>query len=123
MLERPVLEKNSAAELTSSEPLLKWTGGKRWLARSVTEMLRSTSFSRYFEPFCGGAAVFFHLRPARAVLSDTKAELINCYKQIKLYPEKVLAELRQWDNSSDAYHAVRQSRHAPPQSGRPESFT
>jgi DNA adenine methylase len=110
VLETRVLEKSSVPEPASNEPLLKWTGGERWLAPTVVEMLRATSFSRYFEPFCGGAAVFFHLHPTRAVLSDTNAELINCYEQIKLYPQKVIAALRKWENSSDAYYAVRESR-------------
>lgn len=73
-------------------------------------MLRTATFSRYFEPFCGGAAVFFHLRPPRAVLSDTNAELINCYMEVKHRPEAVISALRQWENSSDSYYLVRESR-------------
>lgn len=110
MLETPVFEKVLGSKSSRGEPLLKWTGGKRWLAPTLAEMLRTSSFSRYFEPFCGGAAVFFHLQPARAVLSDTNAELINCYMQVKHRPEGVITALRQWENSSERYYAVRKSQ-------------
>ena len=39
-------------------PFLKWAGGKRWLAASHN-LLLPTSFKRYYEPFLGGAAIFY----------------------------------------------------------------
>lgn len=64
------------------KPFIKWAGGKRWLLES--EQLRLPQFDgRYFEPFLGGAAVFFHLTPARAVLSDVNPKLINAYRAVQ----------------------------------------
>jgi DNA adenine methylase len=63
-------------------PLIKWAGGKRRLLKHILPLL-PTTFNTYYEPFAGGAALFFHIRPNVAVLSDTNAELINMYEQVR----------------------------------------
>jgi hypothetical protein len=54
-------------------PFLKWAGGKRQLLSHI-EALVPERIDTYFEPFLGGAAVFFWLaargRFRRAVLAD-----------------------------------------------------
>jgi DNA adenine methylase len=108
MLERSVPQIYSdRLSKSSGAPLLKWAGGKRWLAPRLVEMISRVTFSRYYEPFCGGAALFFQLAPKRAVLSDTNTELINCYRQIKNDPESVISALRSFRNSEGSYYAVR----------------
>jgi DNA adenine methylase len=74
-------------------PFLKWPGGKRWLAKTIAEIIGEPS-GTYYEPFLGGGAVFFHLRPAKAVLSDRNGELIGVYRQIKSNLEDVLDAMR-----------------------------
>jgi DNA adenine methylase len=98
-----VLGKNSA------EPLLKWTGGKRWLIPTVRRLVLN-SCGTYFEPFVGGAAIFFNLQPTKAVLSDKNEELINCYIQVRDNPDKVVSELSKLRNTEEQYYAVRASR-------------
>jgi DNA adenine methylase len=93
-----------------NEPLLKWTGGKRWLAPDLAAALNDVDFGRYYEPFCGGAALFFRLAPRKATLSDTNAELINCYMQIKEAPRSVIAALEQYKNSEADYYKIRDLR-------------
>ncbi len=108
MSERRVSPKDfSRASESSSAPLLKWAGGKRWLAPRLVEMISDLRFRRYFEPFCDGAALFFQLAPKRAILSDTNVDLINCYQQIKSDPEAVIAALRRFKNSEQNYYAIR----------------
>ncbi len=63
-------------------PFLKWAGGKRWLAQGYNELFPA-EFGRYLEPFLGSGAVFFHLQPTKALLSDKNAQLINLYAQIR----------------------------------------
>ena len=110
MLEPSVpLSRNTVLPI-GSEPLLKWAGGKRWLAPSLGEMISRARFTRYFEPFCGGAALFFQLAPTRAVLSDINGDLINCYRQIKTDPESVITALRRLRNSENDYYAIRGMR-------------
>jgi DNA adenine methylase len=48
---------------------------------------------RYFEPFAGGAAMFFALRPRRAALGDINDSLCNMYEAVRDDVESVIAEL------------------------------
>jgi DNA adenine methylase len=91
-------------------PLLKWAGGKRWLAPQLVEIISRTTFARYFEPFCGGAALFFQLAPKQSILSDTNKDLINCYKQIRDDPEAVIVALRRHKNTERDYYSIRDMR-------------
>lgn len=100
---------NGSSQL-SPVPLLKWAGGKRWLAPQLVDVLSCLPFGRYYEPFCGGAALFFQLAPKRATLSDTNRDLINCYKQIRDDPEAVIAALRRHKNTKRYYYAIRGTR-------------
>ena len=63
-------------------PFLKWVGGKTQLLEQLQPLLPPT-FRRYFEPFVGGGAVYFHLQPEEAIISDLNAELINAYRVVK----------------------------------------
>lgn len=76
------------------QPFLKWPGGKRWLLPTLIEIASSFDFNIYREPFLGGGALFFALRPSHAVLSDVNADLINTYRQVK-YKSKQLIEILQ----------------------------
>src|SRR5262245_12632437 len=73
-------------------PIVKWVGGKSKLVPELMRRLPS-SFRRYFEPFAGGAALFFHLAPRAAVLSDVNGELISLYRAVRDNVEAVIAEL------------------------------
>jgi DNA adenine methylase len=70
------------------ETFLKWAGGKRWLV-SQHERLFPLVFGRYVEPFLGSGAVFFHLNPERAILSDSNADLINTYRALQSHPDRI----------------------------------
>jgi len=90
------------------DPLLKWPGGKRALLRNLLALVPG-QFGRYFEPFLGGGALFFALRPHEAFLSDLNKELIECYVAVRDYPEQVIQHLRSWPNSRHVYYSVRRS--------------
>ncbi len=74
-----------SSENMSALPFLKWPGGKRWAAPHIVEIIRKYLTGTYYEPFLGGGAVFFHLRPERAVLSDINDDLINTYSVEKFF--------------------------------------
>jgi DNA adenine methylase len=63
-------------------PFLKWAGGKRWLTSYYPDLFPHT-FGRYVEPFLGGGAVFFHLKPKVSVLSDFNVNLVHTYDQVR----------------------------------------
>ncbi len=89
-----------------SAPLIKWPGGKRAIARQIASVFPAT-FGNYFEPFVGGAALFFLLQPSRSVLSDKNEELINLYIQVRDHPIEVIDILTQFDNDKDQYYKIR----------------
>jgi len=90
-------------------PVVKWVGGK---GRLLPELARRapTSYRSYHEPFVGGGALFFHLAPRAAHLSDTNAELIGCYQAVKSDVEGVIAALARHraEHSEAYYYAVRE---------------
>lgn len=67
-----------------ARPFLKWAGGKAKLCPEFEKRgLFPAKFETYHEPFVGAGAVFFHLRPAKAVLTDMNEELIATYIAIR----------------------------------------
>lgn len=87
-------------------PFLKWAGGKSQLLGQLRARIPK-SFDRYFEPFLGGGALFFALRPARGVLSDVNREIIDCYTAVRDDVTDLVAALRDHRYDSKHYYAVR----------------
>jgi DNA adenine methylase len=81
-----------------AKPFLKWAGGKRQLLPTLRRFY-PRQFNTYFEPFLGSAAVFFdlhasgHFKGRRAVLTDSNADLIACYRAVRDSTDEVLTEL------------------------------
>lgn len=74
-------------------PVIKWAGGKTRLLDELVARAPA-SFGRYFEPFAGGAALFFRLAPTRAVLNDANVDLIQMYRTLAAHPARVIAKFR-----------------------------
>lgn len=89
-------------------PFLKWAGGKRWLIAG--DLLPTPDvFERYVEPFVGSGAVFFHLRPKKALLADLNGELICLYKIIRDRPADLWSSMQSHQNRhcKDYYYKIR----------------
>ncbi|MEI2462363.1 DNA adenine methylase [Mycoplasmopsis felis] len=64
------------------KPFLKWVGGKTQLLNKVNELIPK-DFNTYIEPFVGGGAVLFNIKPENFIINDVNSELINLYQVIK----------------------------------------
>ncbi|AKT36347.1 DNA adenine methylase [Chondromyces crocatus] len=94
-----------------ARPFLKWAGGKGQLLEQYRPFFPKR-FGRYFEPFMGGAAVFFHLRASAAgslgaALTDINEELVNCYRVVRDDVEALIRGLKGHPYDRDHYYAVR----------------
>lgn len=89
-----------------SRPLLKWAGGKTQLLNDIRPKLPK-KFGRYIEPFVGGGALFFALRPGQSVIADSNPELINLYRAVAENVDAVIADLRTYQNSEEVFYATR----------------
>lgn len=114
------------AEHHAAQPFLKWAGGKGALIGDLVRHAGArvlTERGRYFEPFAGGAALFWRLdamdRRPGAVLSDANEELVTCYRAIRDNVEDVIVELAykqelytslSTKNRAALYYRVRDSR-------------
>jgi DNA adenine methylase len=93
-----------------SQPL-RWVGGKRQLLPAILARLPAR-IDTYYEPFAGGAAVFFALARAgrfkRAVLGDTNERLLNAYIQLRNFTGDVIALLRKHEKRNSEEYFYRQ---------------
>lgn len=63
-------------------PIVKWSGGKKDEIKQFIQHV-PTDIDTYLEPFIGGGALFFHLRPIKSAISDVHVELVDFYNSIK----------------------------------------
>ena len=88
------------------KPFLKWVGGKRQLIPEIVKYIPD-SYNHYFEPFMGGAALFFDQMPAQVTLSDVNEELVNAYKQVQTNPDGLISCLKQHRYEETYYYQIR----------------
>lgn len=93
------------------KPFLRWAGGKTWLTNQIHSFIPK-KINNYFEPFLGGAAMFFFLRSNGIIindcfLSDANEELINTYNVLKNNPTELIDILRQHNNTEADYYNIR----------------
>ncbi len=105
-------EPRNVEYVIQTTPLLKWVGGKRGLIKHYDKFF-PISFNRYYEPFFGGGAVYFHLlskgRIQKAKLSDINKELLNVYTVIKTSVEALIRELKsgKYVNDKEVFYNIR----------------
>lgn len=87
-------------------PILQWAGGKTQLLGKILPKIPK-SYGRFIEPFIGGGAVFFAVRPENGIIADINPELINLYKTIASDVKGVISHLSQYKNTEDDFYNVR----------------
>lgn len=100
MLERAIMIK----------PVVKWAGGKGQLLTKIHELLPK-KFNHYYEPFVGGGALLFSIKPTKASVNDVNDELISVYQCLlnKTLLEELIQklEVHQNNHSHDYYYQIR----------------
>ncbi|MDR0669854.1 MAG: DNA adenine methylase [Treponema sp.] len=92
------------------KPYLKWAGGKRQLLSDIKKYLpENINTYTYFEPFVGGGAVLFELRPQKAVINDFNSQLMLTYAVIKENVEELIDVLKEYGgkNSEKNFYEIR----------------
>ena len=101
----------SPQTLTTEQPLrpfLKWAGGKQRLIDQYQEYFPDfDDINRYYEPFIGSGAIFFHYQPETAVLAERNETLMEVYRAVQQDVEAVIKALRVHYNDSDYFYEVR----------------
>lgn len=89
-----------------AKPILKWAGGKTQMLGELMPRVPKT-YGRYIEPFFGGGALFFSLKPENAIIADSNPELINMYIQVAHHVDDVIECLQKYENTSEMFYEVR----------------
>ena len=89
-----------------ARPFVKWAGGKRALIPEIVKVMPE-QFGDYYEPFCGGAALFFGLgsRVQKACLSMVLqcSDVEEAIEQIEAVQEE--NKERDLSDPDEEYHA------------------
>lgn len=78
-------------------PLIKWPGGKSGEISKIEYLI--PKHERYIEPFFGGGALFFHLKPQDAAINDISQLLMDYYRLIKVQDKQLYELLICYNNS------------------------
>lgn len=92
--------------LYECRPLLKWAGGKTQLLGEIVPKMPK-KHSRYIEPFFGGGALFFAVKPENGIIADSNPELINLYRTVASNVKGVIECLYQYKNTEDDFYYIR----------------
>ncbi|MEZ4753883.1 MAG: DNA adenine methylase [Bdellovibrionota bacterium] len=106
--EKLVLAANGEAGNERPRPFIKWAGGKQRLLPELISRMPD-DYYRYFEPFLGGAALFFYLRPKPAFLSDINPSLVNTYQVVKQELDDLILDLKHHVYDKEYFYKIRNS--------------
>lgn len=93
-------------KIKCTRPLLKWAGGKTQLLTEIIPKIPE-KYGRYIEPFVGGGALFFAVKPVGGIIADSNPELVNCYQAVANDVAGVIKRLARYKHNEDIFYAVR----------------
>ena len=94
--------------MASISSFIRWAGGKSWLIPYIKELIQDLNYNNYFEPFMGGASIFFALETTRTCyLSDVNEELINAFANVRDNADKVIKYMKNFKTDKDSYYKIR----------------
>lgn len=82
-------------------PVLKYRGGK---SREISQFLQHipNDFNHYIEPFFGGGAVYFNIKPKSAIINDINKRLMTFYQQLRDDYPKMRRQLNELQKKYEA---------------------
>jgi DNA adenine methylase len=86
--------------------ILRWAGSKQQLIPRLLDFWPGPH-TRYIEPFCGSACLFFALQPETAILGDLNRELVETYRALKRDAPSVVEMLRSFRKGKRNYYKLR----------------
>lgn len=102
------MSRSARRYVPEAKPFLKWAGGKsRLVPKYKPHLPPRDEIGCYFEPFIGSAALFFHLQPARARLSDRNPKLIELFQVVRDDVDRLIEALQPHKNEKSYYYQVR----------------
>lgn len=88
-----------------TKPIIKWLGGKTQLLPQLQKKMPE-HYGTYFEPFAGGAALFFATSTEDAVLNDSNAGLVNMYVSVRDKKDELTYQLDQYESEFNGLPSV-----------------
>ena len=89
---------------------IRWAGGKSWLVPYVQELIQGLEFNNYYEPFMGGASVFFSIDiSGESFLSDINSELVETFCAVRDNPHRIINYLKQFSTDMNSYYLIRET--------------
>ena len=86
---------------------IRWAGGKSWLVPYVAQLTEGLDYNNYFEPFMGGASIFFSLElHNKGCLSDINEELISAFCAVRDNPHKIIEHLQSYKTDEQSYYLI-----------------
>lgn len=97
-----------------ADPILKWAGGKRKLIPKILRLFPRDYQKRvYHEPFIGGGALFFKIKPAKGTINDVNPRLINFYKVVRDKPEELISQAMTYIHDKEEFYQRRNQFNQP----------
>lgn len=85
--------------MSTINTLIKWPGGKAREIKYIEHLI--PKYNRYIEPFFGGGAMFFYLKPQVAIINDISSDLMNFYTLTKEQDKEFKSILLQYSTLFD----------------------
>ncbi len=89
-----------------TKSLLRWAGSKKYLLPHLIPAWKDNS-KRLVEPFAGSAQFYFAIRPKKALLADTNADLVLALQCVKGDPIGISRRIGRMENNEDNYYRIR----------------
>jgi DNA adenine methylase len=92
----------------NTKPILKWVGGKSKLVQKIIPYFPRDYRNRVFhEPFMGGGAMFYEVRPKNGSINDINQNLMTFYRVVRDHPNELINEISNYEYSRECFYINR----------------